>query len=225
MGTKALPQGWGRNGISEFIAGLLLAQPEISAREIAKSVVLKATYYDGGAPKDDITCGAVYFRQARRLLIVSGPPVHKEDDPELAAHFSEFNGKKIICGGTTAAIISRELRRPLATRPERADPQLPPAATMEGADLVTEGIITLGKVAEGLDLEVKPENLGENAADMILKLLFDSDMIEFLVGTKINEAHQNPTMPVELEIRRNVIKRIAASLGEKYLKEVALRFI
>jgi ribosomal protein S17E len=31
-------------------------------------------------------------------------------------------------------------------------------------------------------------------------------------------------MPVELEIRRNVVKRIAALLEEKYLKEVHIQY-
>ena len=56
-------------------------------------------------------------------------------------------------------------------------------------------------------------------------LLLDSDTITFLVGTKINEAHQDPTMPVELEIRRNVVKRIAELLEEKHRKSVAIRYM
>jgi hypothetical protein len=58
----------------------------------------------------------------------------------------------------------------------------------------------------------------------LINLFLDSDRITFIVGTKINEAHQDPTMPVELEIRRNVIKRIASLLKEKYLKEVQIRY-
>ena len=52
-----------------------------------------------------------------------------------------------------------------------------------------------------------------------------SDCIHFLIGTKINEAHQDPSLPVELEIRRNVIKRIEKQLVEKFLKEVHVEFI
>ncbi|MBE6345546.1 MAG: stage II sporulation protein E, partial [Spirochaetaceae bacterium] len=48
--------------------------------------------------------------------------------------------------------------------------------------------------------------------------------IWFVVGTKINEAHQDPNMPVELEIRRNVVKKIASLLEEKYLKEVRIQY-
>ena len=38
-------------------------------------------------------------------------------------------------------------------------------------------------------------------------------------------AHQDPNLPVELEIRRTVVKRIAHVLQEKFLKEVNLQFL
>lgn len=225
MGTKALPLGWGFNGVKDFAIELVTNSPDISARELAHAIVMRATYYDGGRPKDDITCGAVYFREARRLLIVSGPPIHPEDDNELAAKFDDFEGKKIICGGTTANIIARELKKNIHVSLKVVDFTIPPSATMDGADLITEGIVTLGKVVEYLEQDARPENLPENAATMILRYLLDSDMIDFLVGTKINEAHQDPTMPVELEIRRNIIKRLGALLEEKLLKQVSIQFI
>jgi hypothetical protein len=58
-----------------------------------------------------------------------------------------------------------------------------------------------------------------------VKYLLDSDEIHFLVGTRINIAHQDPSLPVELEIRRTVVRRIARLLEEKFLKEVAMDFI
>ena len=57
------------------------------------------------------------------------------------------------------------------------------------------------------------------------KYILDSDIIEFIVGTRINQAHQDPALPVELEIRRNIIKRIARILEEKYLKEVVIHYL
>ena len=58
----------------------------------------------------------------------------------------------------------------------------------------------------------------------MVDLFLDSDRIKFVVGTKINEAHQDPNMPVELEIRRNVVKKIAALLQDEYLKEVSIQY-
>jgi hypothetical protein len=225
MGTAAFPLGWGLQGVRDFALETIGRQPDVSARELARAIALRAAYFDGGKPKDDISCSSVYFRHARRLLIASGPPIHAEDDRELAAIFEAFAGKKIVCGGTTANIIARELKRRITVSLKAADPLIPPPAAMPGADLITEGILTLGRVTEYLEQEMKPEQLPDNAASRILQLLYDSDTIQFLVGTKINEAHQDPTMPIELEIRRNVIKKLAAILGEKYLKETSIRYI
>jgi hypothetical protein len=58
-----------------------------------------------------------------------------------------------------------------------------------------------------------------------MKFLLNSDIIEFKVGTRVNEFHQDPNMPVELEIRRNVVKKIAALLEEHYLKETCIKYI
>ena len=65
----------------------------------------------------------------------------------------------------------------------------------------------------------------ENAATKVVELLLDSDRITFMVGTKINEAHQDPNMPVELEIRRNIVLKIKMLLTSHYLKEVTIQYI
>lgn len=225
MGTGHHPLGWGMAELQKYAAELLRDDPGMSARDLARAIALRAAYFDGGRPKDDITCSAVYFRKARRLLLLSGPPMHPEDDPELASIFDSFEGRKIICGGTTATIVSRELGRKVSVSLRATDPSVPPAASMEGAELITEGIVTLGRVCEYLEQDAGPEALPDNAASQVLRLLLDSDEIQFVVGTKINEAHQDPAMPVELEIRRNVIRRLKTLLEEKQLKETKVRFI
>jgi hypothetical protein len=105
---------------------------------------------------------------------------------------------------------------------------VPPSAEMEGVDMITEGIITLGTVAEllsrKLDRDDIPHLEKQNAAETLAEHFLNSDRITFIVRTKINEAHQDPSMPVELEIRRNIVKRIASLLKEKYLKEVLVQF-
>ena len=64
-----------------------------------------------------------------------------------------------------------------------------------------------------------------NAATVLASALLSSDWIQFVVGTRINEAHQDPNTPVELEIRRNIIARMAHVLEEKYLKETHRRYV
>ncbi len=231
MGTRPHPLGWGIESVREFLLAKIAGTPGISARELARAVVTQAQQNDGFSAKDDITCGVIYFRAPRELLIMSGPPVNPERDVEMVRIFQGFQGKKILCGGTTANIVARELGRPIKLDLKHMDPIVPPTARMEGADLVTEGIITLGKVSEILErgaligggdaLERGPDN----GARRIVELMLDSDRITFIVGTKINEAHQDPNMPVELEMRRNIVKKIKTLLCEEYLKEATVRYL
>jgi hypothetical protein len=41
----------------------------------------------------------------------------------------------------------------------------------------------------------------------------------------VNVAGQDPNLPMKLEIRRTVVKRMARILEEKYLKEVSITYI
>jgi len=235
MGTKAFPMGWGAASVQDLILGKIAQEPDISARELALAVVQGAQQHDAYRAKDDISCAVIYFRNPRELLIMTGPPNNPEHDGEMARNFKAFPGRKIVCGGTTANILSRLLGKPVRLMLKNLDPCVPPMSTMEGADLVTEGIITLGKVAEILERGAGvgtlagsgkfEEQAGENGATRIVDMIRDSDRIVFMVGTKINEAHQDPNMPLELEIRRNVIKKIQMLLARQYLKEVLIRYL
>ena len=65
----------------------------------------------------------------------------------------------------------------------------------------------------------------DNAAGKLIEFLLDSDCINFLVGAKLNQAHYNPALPVEIEIRKNIIKKMAAVLQDKYFKKVNIQFM
>ncbi len=225
IGTKAYPLGWRRGGCIKFIEKKISANPNISAKDLASNIVSEACSKElGMKPGDDISCSVVYFREPRRTLLISGPPFSKNKDNEYAQRTLEFKGKKIISGGTTAEIISRELKQKISTdiRLMRRS-TLPPISQMNGIDLVTEGILTLTEALRILNKKV--EYTEKNGAVQIVEFLLESDVIHFIIGTKINEAHQDPNLPVDLEIRRSLIKQIAKSLEEKYYKQVELEYI
>jgi len=180
---------------------------------------------DGFSPKDDTSCAAIYFRQPRRLLIVTGPPYEKENDHKLGEAVRSFRGRKVVCGATTADIIARELGVEIEDSLVFDDPELPPVAQMEGIDLVTEGILTITKATRLLKDYSPSYTPGKGPADRILSLVRDSDEIHFIIGTRINIAHQDPSLPVELEMRRTVVRRMARLLEEKFLKEVSITYI
>jgi hypothetical protein len=96
---------------------------------------------------------------------------------------------------------------------------------MPGIDLVTEGILTLTKVTRLLKDYNSASSVGKGPADRIVNLFRESDEILFIIGTRINIAHQDPSLPVDLEIRRTVVKRMAKILEEKFLKEVRIEYL
>jgi hypothetical protein len=225
MGSETLPFGWERDNIAGYASTLVNSEASISATVLAGKIVSMAHKNDDYRARDDISCAVIYFREPRKLLLCTGPPYEKEKDKILAAKVSGYPGKVILCGGTTADIIARELNRKIVDELIFEDPELPPDSFLEGIDLVTEGILTLQKVNEILKTFNNSVRLSKGPADKIVKLLMESDEIHFIIGTRINIAHQDPNLPVELEIRRTVVKRIARLLEEKWLKKISYEYI
>jgi hypothetical protein len=225
LGTPRFPFGWGVDNVGRFAIDMIRQYPQISARNLAGKILNMAYRNDGFQSKDDSSCGILYFREPRELLICTGPPYNKEDDVNLAAVVRDFKGKKIVMGATTGDIVSRELDLKIEDVFKFEDPDLPPINVMEGIDLFTEGILTLNKVEKILKAYNPNFKLGKGPADEIVKLVLESDAIKIIIGTRINIAHQDPHLPVELEIRRTVVNRIAQLLEEKLLKKVNVSYI
>ena len=99
---------------------------------------------------------------------------------------------------------------------------LPSVSYMDGVDLVTEGILTLTRALEYLESEKLNKN---NAAGKLVDFLLDSDVVEFMLGATLNQAHYDPSLPIEIEIRRNVVKKIERVLTDKYFKQVLINYI
>ena len=64
-------------------------------------------------PGDDTTIAVVRVISRKVVNIFTGPPKNKEDDKRLVKEFMSGDTKKIVCGGTSATIVSRVLKRPL----------------------------------------------------------------------------------------------------------------
>jgi hypothetical protein len=226
MGEFRTPLGWGLESVDKFVREQIRWDPYISARELSRLLVAQAVEVDGLSAKDDITCGVVYFRSPRKLLVMTGAPFNRAHDQDLAKMAERTSGRKVICGGTTANIISRLLGRAIKIdMRQQLDPKVPPSARMEGFELVTEGTLTLGEVARLLEEGFDPEGTKSNPAVRLANMLLDSDIVKFAVGTRINEAHQDPNIPVELDLRRNIVKHIAQLLESKHMKRVIIQYL
>jgi hypothetical protein len=226
MGEFRTPLGWGLQNVEQFVREKIDRHPYISARELSRILVARAEEVDGLSAKDDITCGVVYFRSPRNLLVMTGAPFNRAHDQDLGRMAEHTSGRKVICGGTTANIISRLLNRAIQIdMRQQLHSKVPPSARMEGFDLVTEGTLTLGEVLRLLEEGFAPEEMKSNAAVRLATMLLDSDIVRFAVGTRINEAHQDPNIPVELDLRRNIVKRIAQLLESKHMKRVLIQYL
>jgi hypothetical protein len=224
MGSWANPLGWRDEGCRNFVEKSVRRDPSISGRHLANAVLQESLMKEPhGEAGDDMTCAVLYFRKPRKLILLTGPPFSRERDGEYAHLLVHFPGRKVVSGGTTADIVARQLGRSITTDLGTARSNLPPISRMEGVDLVTEGILTLTSTQKILDSGEGMKS--SNPAAMMANLLLESDVIEFVVGTRINEAHQDPSLPVELDMRRNIVRTMARTLEEKYLKQTRTRFI
>jgi len=224
LGSDKYPLGFGQENLEKLLADAILEEHNISAEKLASKVIDRANLNDGFHPKDDISCAVIYYREPRKLMICSGPPVDPANDSIFAELLKQFEGRKIISGATTGDMIAREWGTKIEDTNVMTDPDLPPVSHMEGVELITEGILTLSKVSELLKKHDSAYELGKGPADLIVRAILESDEIHFLVGTNINVAHQDPTLPIELELRRTVVHRIARTLNEKFMKEVSMKF-
>ena len=224
LGNPKYPLGWQREGVWTFVENQIRRKPHISASALAEAIVHEALDKEPERKAgDDISCTVIYFRKQRKLMLLSGPPFDEEKDKDVAEMLDYYDGKTAICGGTTANIIERELCLKCEMDKSTFDPNIPMASIMPGIDLVTEGILTLTDVYRMLKEGIDEEK--DNAAVRLTKLLLDSDRIDFVIGTKINEAHQDPNLPMELDIRRNIVKKIFRLLQSKFLKEISVKYV
>ena len=211
--------GWRREEIIDFMETISVAG--YTAKTLATMLINECNSLYGGEPGDDATAAIVKIRKREPMNIMFGPPSSRDDNDRMMALFFAKEGKHIVCGGTTSTIVSRYLRKPLLASLRFEESDVPPTATIEGVDLVTEGVITINRV-----LEYAKDYLGENkkyeiwgfkkdGASLISRLLFEEATdINFYVGRAVNPAHQNPDLPINFNIKMNLVTELSACLKQ-----------
>ena len=217
--------GWRRSGVLAFARRKVEAEPGISAKDLSEAIAREALNLAPGGCKDDISCVVAYLRRPRVMRVLTGPPYHREHDADYARQALLGVDHTVVCGGTTANILERELG--VTVRVSLADMRssggLPPAGTMDGVGIATEGILTLSRVLSALE-EMRAPDREPAAVKAILERMMRHDRIEFVIGTKVNESHQDPGIPQDLELRRSVVRRMAQALERNYRKNVIINF-
>ncbi|MBC7237593.1 MAG: stage II sporulation protein E, partial [Chloroflexi bacterium] len=190
--------GWGWQNIA--IAVKRWCRTGSDAAGLARALERTALRLYDNKPGDDTTVVAMKVRPTVRATIWTGPPADRTLDAQATERLIKSEGLKVICGGTTAQIAARVLGKELKVEwvPPRQRPQgrserkrgAPPTAKLEGIDLVTEGIVTLGQTLELIEVAETVHDLPheEDAAHRLARILLQADEVDLLVGTAINPA-------------------------------------
>lgn len=213
---RLLNLGWQHENVVQFLEETW--QADDTAYDVQHRLLNECNSLYQGHPGDDTTVAALRICVPNPCCVMVGPPVHPEDDEEVVGELLACPGIKVICGGTTSQIVSKRLGKELKILLQYISPDVPPIATMEGIDLVTEGVVTLGKTLEILEQyeETKdPELLiaKKDGAHLLAETLVEKcTSVKFIVGRALNPAHQNPDMPISLSIKLRLVKDISECL-------------
>lgn len=211
--------GWKRDDIAEFMQSL--APAGYTAKTLSTILVDECNKLYGGEPGDDATACIVRIRKRVPMNLLFGPPSSRDDSDRMMSLFFSKEGKHIVCGGTTSSIAAKWLGKPIRASLSYESSDVPPTAEIEGVDLVTEGVITINKV-----LEYAKDYLNENesyehwslkndGASQICRLLFEEATdINFYVGRAVNPAHQNPELPINFNIKMNLVQELSNALKQ-----------
>ena len=209
------PLGWGWDQAVQYIERH--AHPGLSAGDLAEKVAEAVGELYAGSPGDDVSIAVIKVRHKLMASILAGPPASAEADETMLARFAERPGLHVVCGGTTAKLVSRHLGRPLEVDLDTMKPDVPPLARMDDIDLVTEGILTLTAVSALLQSGANRDTVkfGTDGASALVRLLLNVDHVHFIVGMAVNPAHQNPNLPSQLGMKLAVVREIAHELRKR----------
>jgi hypothetical protein len=187
--------GWGWQNIVTSVERW--SETGEDAHQLTQALSRTCSKLYGGKPGDDATAVCMKVRPASTVMIWTGPPKDRTSDEETVERVMNFEGTKIICGGTTAQIAARVLGEdlrvewvPPGRRMGRTSRKkgTPPVAHLHGIDLVTEGILTLGQAVERLESAETRHDLpqDDDAGTRLAYILLSADEIHFLIGMALN---------------------------------------
>ncbi len=214
---SALNFGWDRKEIAEYMEPL--SEVGYTAKTLNTILLNECFSLYGAMPGDDTTACTVRIRKRKPMNLIIGPPSNRNDADRMMSLFFAKEGKHIVCGGTTSNIAANFLGKPLETTLDFFDSDVPPTAKIEGVELVTEGIITINKVLTYAKDYLEDNNfyadwsIKKDGASSIARLLFEEATdINFYVGRAVNPAHQNPNLPINFNIKMQLIEELSDCL-------------
>ncbi|MBN4074836.1 MAG: serine/threonine protein phosphatase [Alkaliphilus sp.] len=228
---EILNLGWQWENVSKHLARV--TKRAKSAKYISSDLVETCLNLYNYKPGDDTTVVAVKMRKPEIVDLFTGPPENKDKDSMIAKMLMNVKGKRVVCGGTAATIVAREFGVKIIVDVKTMNTKIPPTAYIKGIDLVTEGVLTIGRTVE-IIREFSAENKNKSVsfdfrkndgATQLAKLLVeDCTHLNLWVGKAINPAHKNPNLPIDLSIKLKIISELV-ELMKKIGKKVKLTYI
>jgi len=219
----AYPLGWGWEKVAAYLEGHV--HEVLSAEELAAKLARVVGELYEGSPGDDVSIAIIKARKKRVVVLFAGPPISKQDDKLIVNALMSSPDSRVVCGGTTANIVARELQREINVDLETGTDEVPATGKIEGIDLVTEGTLTITK-ALGILRSDEPSaklRLRTDGASSLVVLLSEADQVKILLGRAMNPAHQNPNLPRNLGLKTQVVQTLGEELRRKG-KEVQIEF-
>lgn len=211
--------GWDMPQIKDFMEGFY--HPSYTSKSLATVLVDHCDALYDRKPGDDTTAAVIRIRERKQVNLLFGPPSNREDDIKVLDLFFSKGGTHIVSGGTTSTIVSRYLDKEIEVDMSYLDREIPPTATIEGVDLVTEGVITLNKVldyAKNYDTtnsEYFNWSFKQDGASQITRYLFEEATdINFFVGCAINPAHQGEDVKINFTFKMQLIEELSKRLKQ-----------
>lgn len=209
--------GWKREDIQAFMETFYSIG--FTAKTMTTILLEESNRLYENKPGDDTTVCTIRIRKRQPVNLLIGPPAMREDSNRMMNLFFGKEGSHIVCGGTTSNIAARYLNKPLDISLDFIDPDIPPISHLEGVDLVTEGVITMTKVLEYAQDYLEGNELyskwgyRKDGASLIARMLFeDATDINFYVGRAMNPAHQNPSLPINFNIKMHLVDELSKCL-------------
>ena len=193
-----------------------------NARRLAYDLIETVNDVYERKPTDDVTALVLRVPPQQPVDLMYGPPRYPEDDAFMVREFMAQPGYKIVCGGTTAGVVSKVLGSPLELMPETAADGIPPISFMADVDLVTEGILTVTRAADILEryynYDGHPDfselDASNGAAFLAKQMVEDCTELRVYVGQAENAAYEGKDVPLDLNMKLGAIRRLCRYLEE-----------
>lgn len=180
--------GWGLRGITDYVNTKL--DSGIVLKDLPEDINQQSYSISGSKYSDDTTSIILSCRTGNIVNIFTGPPLLKEHDSEIVRKFTLMSGSKVVCGSTTADIVSRQLNQPIEMNTINYNSVAPPFYRIYGIDLVTEGAVTLNQVYHIIDADPELFEVNSGVTELC-KLILQADKINFIAGKAANPAHKD----------------------------------